>query len=96
MTIASTPHGERRRADRHRVFKGARISFRGLHASINCVIRDYSDSGARLLVDSPIGVPDRFDLVRDNAPTVECRVVWRKATQIGVAFISETGREIGG
>jgi hypothetical protein len=83
----STPHEERRKASRHRVFKGAQISFRGLHAAIDCVVRDYSDTGARLVVESPVGIPDRFDLVRENFPAVACRVIWRRATQVGVEFI---------
>jgi hypothetical protein len=37
-------------------------------------------------VASPIGVPDTFDLVLDDASVRHCCVTWRKATQIGVAF----------
>jgi hypothetical protein len=37
-------------------------------------------------VESPIGIPDTFDLMLDNAPARRCRVTWRKATQIGVEF----------
>ena len=78
---------DRRRANRRRVFKGAQISFRGLRAAIDCAIRDISESGARLAVESPVGIPDRFDLVQHGCEPRFCRVVWRKATQIGVEFI---------
>jgi hypothetical protein len=37
-------------------------------------------------VESPIGIPDAFDLMLDNAPVRDCRVTCRKATQIGVEF----------
>ena len=40
-----------------------------------------------LKVESPIGIPDTFDLVLDHAPVRSCRVTWRKATQIGVEFV---------
>jgi hypothetical protein len=50
-------------------------------------VRDYSDTGARLLVESLIGIPDRFDLVRDNFPMRVCRVIWRRAPEIGVEFL---------
>ncbi len=78
---------DRRRFPRRRVLKGARISFRGLRAAIDCTVRDLSEHGARLIVESPIGIPDRFDLVQPGCEPRFCRVVWRKATQIGVAFI---------
>ncbi len=93
MTTDSIQHRERRKAARHRVFKGAHISFRGLHAAIDCVVRDYSDTGARLMVETPLGIPDKFDLVRENQPIIECRIVWRKATQVGVEFIRQPGAE---
>jgi hypothetical protein len=66
--------------------KGARIVFKGHEALIDCTVSNLSDRGARLKVESPIGIPDTFDLVLDNAPVRSCRVTWRKATQIGVEF----------
>jgi hypothetical protein len=45
-----------------------------------------ADRDAGLKVESPIGIPDSFDLVLDHAPVRCCRVTWRKATQIGVEF----------
>ncbi len=78
---------ERRKAVRRRAYKGAKISFRGLRAAIDCVIRDRSDSGARLGVESPVGIPDKFELICADFPPAMCRVIWRKASQIGVEFI---------
>jgi hypothetical protein len=52
----------------------------------DCTALNLSDMGACLKVESPIGIPDTFDLVLDNAPGRGCRVTWRKATQIGVEF----------
>jgi hypothetical protein len=45
-----------------------------------------SNRGACLNVESSIGIPDSFDLVLDHASVCNCRVTWRKATQIGVEF----------
>lgn len=84
--MTNTDHAERRNAPRRRSLKGAQISFRGLRAAIDCTIRDYSETGARLIVESPIGIPEKFDLVQVGARTRFCRVVWRKPTQIGVEF----------
>ena len=76
----------RRKTARHRVLKGAHITFRSHQATIDCTVRNLSDSGACLRVQSPIGIPDAFDLVLDSKSVVHCRVTWRKAKQIGVEF----------
>ena len=81
------PKQERRNEARHRALKRARIVFKCHDALIDCTVSNLSDRGARLKVESPIGIPDKFDLVLDNAPVRGCRVTWRRATQIGVASI---------
>jgi PilZ domain len=78
---------ERRNNGRHRVLKGARIALNGRSAAIDCTVRNLSDRGACLNVDSPVGIPDSFDLVLAHASVRNCRVAWRKATQIGVEFV---------
>jgi len=75
-----------RSAERHRILKGARITFKGHGTTIDCTVRNLSERGACLKVESPIGIPDMFDLVLDNASMYHCHVTWRKATQIGVNF----------
>ena len=80
------PKQERQNEARRRALKGARIVFKGHEALIDCTVSNLSDRGARLKVESPIGIPDSFDLVLEHAPVRYCRVTWRKATQIGVEF----------
>src|ERR1700730_6189299 len=82
------PKQERRNETRRprRALKRARITFKGRRATIDCTVVNLSDVGACLKVESPIGIPDSFDLVLDHAPVRGCRVIWRNATQIGVAF----------
>jgi len=66
------------------------ISFRQLGTTIDCTMRDLSDIGACLMVTSPTGIPNEFELVpdRDKVPR-HCRVVWRAANRIGVAFANQ-------
>jgi hypothetical protein len=49
---------------------------------------DRSASGARLMVDDPDRVPDRFALLQKGVVTTvwTCRVVWRSGSHIGVRF----------
>ena len=78
---------EHRMSTRRRIFKGGEITFLGRGAGIDCFIRDISETGARLKVESSVGVPDTFDLMLDHGLIQHCQVVWRQATQIGVHFV---------
>jgi hypothetical protein len=77
---------ERRKVQRHRTLKGGSIRFNRA-GGIDCRVRNLSPAGACLDVASQAGIPDDFVLViaydRLEQP---CRVVWRTATRIGVAF----------
>ena len=78
---------EKRRARRRRVLKTGTIAF-AHGAAIDCLLRNYSPTGACLAIESPIGIPDRFTLiVKSDDAKHACEVVWRSATQVGVRFI---------
>ena len=67
------------------VMKAGTIVFGG--SGIDCLVRNISDSGANLEVESQIGIPNSFDLVIDTEHSNHhCHVVWRKARRIGIAF----------
>jgi hypothetical protein len=54
---------------------------------INCLVRNFSSTGACLEVALPTSVPDTFDLVFDDSrSTLPCRVKWRKERDVGVEF----------
>jgi len=75
----------KRAAVRQRVLKAGRIAFGG--AGIDCVVRNISQTGAALEVESPLGIPHEFTLLvtADNSYR-SCRVIWRKKKRIGVMF----------
>lgn len=75
---------DHRSTPRHRVLKGATISFGG--GAISCAVRNLSDGGASLEVESPVGIPDSIVLELDGGDR-RCRVIWRKEKRIGVRFI---------
>ena len=53
---------EKRSTSRRRVLKGAKIIFNNGNSTISCQIRDQSENGARLKVDSILGIPESFAL----------------------------------
>jgi hypothetical protein len=84
--MTSESKEEQRKFPRHRALKGASISVNRV-ASIDCVVRNLSKSGACLEIVNSIGIPDEFTLVipSDNVKQL-CHVVWRTALRIGVSF----------
>ena len=75
----------KRAASRHRLLKAGAIEFGG--GAIDCVVRNWSETGAALDVASPVGIPDRFTLALVADGTLQpCQVVWRKPNRIGVRF----------
>ena len=73
-------------APRRRVLKAGSINSGG--GSISCTVRDISDTGAAIEVESPLYIPDRFQTDRSQTDNLNrsCHVVWRKERRIGVAF----------
>ena len=55
-----------------------------------CVMTDVSASGAKLLLEPGLNVPDWFVLAlsRNAGVRRNCQVVWRRAESIGVCFVS--------
>jgi hypothetical protein len=78
---------EKRSKQRLRTLKGGSIIF-GPGSVIDCAIRNMSEIGAALDVESHIGIPAEFVLLaKSNAAKRKCRVAWRSAKRIGVQFI---------
>jgi hypothetical protein len=77
---------EKRAAQRHRVFKGATITFE--NSGIACTVRNISDSGAAIELENPGLLPHSFTLsiARDNFVR-NCRAVWRNDKRLGLAFV---------
>jgi hypothetical protein len=74
-----------RAAPRQRVLKAGTIAFSG--GAIDCVVRNISQTGAALEVNSPMGIPDEFNLlVAGDKTNRRCHVAWRREKRIGVAF----------
>jgi hypothetical protein len=86
MTVPAIKTVERN-ASRRRMLKAGVIAYSGRHVTLTCVVRDLSDRGARLVVDGSVDAPDTFELlIAIDGLEVDCRVVWRRAREVGVIF----------
>jgi hypothetical protein len=78
---------ERRGAPRKRSFLKGIVYFNNRLSSIDCVIRDFSNSGARLEFAAAVSLPDTVELfIPTRDQTLASQVRWRKADEVGVSF----------
>lgn len=86
--MMAQPDVERRAALRRTTLKGGRIAFNGGRSTVDCTVRNLSAKGAKLLVNSVVGIPDTFDLVLADHSKQPCRVTWRSLKELGVEFVT--------
>jgi hypothetical protein len=81
---------ERRIATRKKSFLKGTVYFNNRHSSLDCLIRDYSDTGARLEFAGPTSLPETIELhipARDE--TLRCHVRRVQGNEVGVSFENE-------
>ena len=95
-TLAPTLHltnevpSERRRAARHRVLMAAKLVAMNAWVFIDGVVKDKSDTGARIYCERPDVVQDDFRLLILKEGTIQdCRVRWRSGHFLGVEFTAQ-------
>jgi hypothetical protein len=78
---------ERRSASRKRAFLQGRIFFNHRRTSIDCLIRDFCEHGAKLTFSSMTATPDVVDLyIPSRDVSFRAKVQWRNGNEIGVGF----------
>jgi hypothetical protein len=94
MLIDSRPEDSTkapRRTERVRTILGARVVFNNGRSSIDCQIRNISDSGARLTLNEGLSLPGTFDLeIPSRNKTLRALLRWRTKDAAGVQFVDET------
>jgi PilZ domain len=77
-------------AIRQKTFLKGTLYYDNRRASIECVIRNISDSGARLTFDQPTVVPENVELfIPHRQQTLPARVRRRGPNEVGIAFENE-------
>jgi PilZ domain len=81
---------DRRAGQRHRVLKGGTLHFNKGYSSLECVVRDLSETGARIQMGETFGVPSRFMMsISGEDERVEASLRWRNARSIGLSFLPQ-------
>ncbi len=73
---------------RHRVYKAASLSFNNDGSVMNCIVRDMSDSGARLEFESYFDCPRLSRLHMSDGRSFDCEVRWFTNKIMGVSFLT--------
>jgi hypothetical protein len=78
---------ERRAVSRQKAFLQGRIFFNNRRTSVDCLIRDISEHGARLKFAGTTVTPDVVELhIPAKEESYRAKVIWRNADEIGVTF----------
>jgi PilZ domain len=78
---------EQRSAERVRSFLRAQIIFNNRMTTIECIIRNYSATGAKIALGDTLTVPTEFSLfIPAKQRSHQARLVWRDKDSIGVNF----------
>jgi hypothetical protein len=79
--------GERRRVTRQKSFLRGCVYFNNRRSAFDCLIRDLSDKGARIVFSDTMSLPDVVELyIPQKEQTVRARVEWRHGGEVGLAF----------
>jgi len=82
---------ERRRITRNKSFLRGMIQFNNRRNVVDCLIRDISPYGARLIFSDAVTTPDVLDLyIPQKEQTLRVHVIWRHGQEAGVAFPQAT------
>jgi hypothetical protein len=86
--IESHTHGaERRRIARQKSFLRGMVYFNSRRSVLDCLVRDISPYGARLVFSVTVATPDTLDLcIPQKDKTLRTHVIWRHGREVGVAF----------
>lgn len=75
-------------APRHRVLIAGTIRYAGGIGTASCVVRNLSETGAKLTLSESLNLPTHFDLVIAQKNAVHrCELRWRRGEEAGVAFL---------
>jgi PilZ domain len=81
--VAARHRGTRRL----RTLLGATITFNQGGSTVDCLIRDISESGARLAVPEQVTLPAAFELIIPHRKQRwQVQMLWRRSDVVGVQF----------
>ena len=79
---------ERREFQRGRTYLGARLAFNNQYCTIDCLVRNMSRNGAKLIFEGTVLLPGEFELtLPQKGESRHARIIWRQQDEAGVSFV---------
>ncbi|MGJ3264458.1 MAG: PilZ domain-containing protein [Salinarimonas sp.] len=87
-------HGEQRASPRRRALIAARIRYGNGAVTVDCVVRNISETGAKIDLSEGVALPDHFEIVIPQLNVVHhAELRWRHAHEAGIAFVDAPADE---
>ena len=81
---------EQRKVTRARTVYRGSIIFNSQNSTIDCLVRNFSEVGAKIIVGETLSFPQKFELnVPQKGRSYNAMVIWRAGEEVGIAFQSE-------
>jgi hypothetical protein len=78
---------ERRQNTRARVIYSGVVAFNERQSTVDCVIRNFSDGGAKVEFENTALLPDVVDLlVAKKSRAFTAKIAWRRRNEAGLSF----------
>ena len=78
---------ERRRHLRNRVYYGGMVAFNARNSTLDCVVRNFSQRGAKIEFENSTMLPDRVDFeIERRGLSCRAQLVWRDHNAAGMVF----------
>src|SRR5262249_33407972 len=89
LTGGVGPMKDRRASARSKVLLGGIAEINASHPTMDCVVRNLSEDGACVEVDSDATLPAHMKLViAQKGRSYLARLMWRQANRVGLAFMA--------
>ncbi len=80
---------DRRNTPRKRMLKSGSVSPDGLTLIYDCIVRNMSDTGARIKVQAQHVIPSTLIFsLKGSSLTANARVIWRNDKELGLEFFA--------
>jgi hypothetical protein len=78
---------ESRKTQRSPAFLGAKIFFDNKPSTFDCLVKNISDEGAYIKIESIWDIPETFRLyIQKYGKSFECHVRWKADGKLGVSY----------
>lgn len=79
---------DRRKTFRGRTYLGGQIAFNDRCSTADCLVRNLTPEGAKIVFSAPPTIPAEFDLaIPRKGDSRRSRIVWRGEMEAGVVFL---------